>query len=256
MRDPVRTQRGTALITGATSGIGLELARQFAQNYHPLVLVARHEDKLNTVAKELQNAGAPRVLVLPVDLCRRNGPMKIYEATALRGVRVDILVNDAGMAETGPFVATDLERELDIIQLNIVSLLHLTKLFLRDMVERNAGRILQVAAIDAYSATPHRAVYAATKAFVLSFADAVAQELKGTNVTMTALLPSATDTALFSQAESGPPEDVATLDPVVVARLGYEGVMRGAVHAYAVPPDAKGSGREQIAARSDRPPPA
>ena len=132
MRDPVRKQRGTVLITGASSGIGLELAKQFARHYHPLVIVARHEDKLNAAAKELHTLGAPRVMVLPMDLSKRNGPTKVYEATAMRGVQVDILVNDAGMAETGAFVSTDLEKELDIIQLNIVSLLHLTKLFLRD----------------------------------------------------------------------------------------------------------------------------
>lgn len=226
----------TVLITGATSGIGLELARLFAADHFNMVLVARDEHNLNQVASNLQNMGASKIIVIPKDLCVPNAAEEIHEITRQQNIHIDILVNDAGVGEYGYFTDTDLKKELGIIQLNIAAMVHLTKLYVWDMIHSNkAGRILQLASVASYQPSPMLAVYAATKAFVLSFSDAIAFELKDTNITITSLIPNATDTDFFrkagmehTKAAQNNPES-----PTIVAKIGYEALMNGELHAYA-----------------------
>jgi short-subunit dehydrogenase len=225
----------TALITGASSGIGLQLAHLFAKDKYNLVIVSRDEQLLNDVAIDLKNSGAPRVEVIAADLSTPEGPEKVISNTQQMGIEVDILVNDAGVGIHGKFIETDLEAELKIIQLNIASLVHLTKAFLPRMVERRSGKILQLASIASYQPTPLLAVYAATKAFVLSFTDAITNEIQDTGVTITSLIPGPTDTDFFrkAHAENTKAAHDNPEDPYVVAQVGYEALMKGEHHATA-----------------------
>lgn len=219
-----------ALITGPTSGIGYELAKLFARDGYNLILVARSGDQLIKVSDELVRDFKVDVMPIKKDLFEASAAREIYEEVSARGIEIDALVNDAGQGQWGAFAETDLERDLDIIQLNISSLLALTKLFLPHMLARNEGKILQVGSEAGTAPIPLLAVYAATKAFVLSFSAALANELKDTNITVTALLPGATDTDFFHKAEQegtvGYRED-RLASPKDVAKDGYDALMRG-----------------------------
>lgn len=182
----------TALVTGASSGIGLELARCLASDGYDLVLVARSGDKLQSLADEL---GGARVLV--ADLADPAAPAKV----AAEVPAVDVLVNNAGVGDFGPFVDADLDRALSMLQLNVVSLTHLTRAYLPGMVERGSGRVLNVASTAAFQPGPLMAVYYATKAYVLSFSEALAEELRDTGVTVTALCPGPTKSGFQAAAE-------------------------------------------------------
>lgn len=206
----------------------------FAQAGYKLVIVARNENKLEFTADLLKENGAPQVTPISCDLAVAGNAQKLYEQVQERNITVDILVNDAGVGEHGLFSETPLEEELAIIQLNVASLVHLTKLYLREMVSRNEGKILQLASIASYQPTPLLAVYAASKAFVLSFTDALINELKDTNVSMTALIPGATHTEFFIRANAENVKATENLeDPAVVAKVGYEALMSGKPHAVA-----------------------
>ncbi|WP_343673563.1 SDR family oxidoreductase [Chitinophaga sp.] len=226
----VENRNKYALITGATSGIGFELAKCFAKDSYNLILVARNEERLNEVTNKLKEEFSIEVTPIAKNLFAPESAEEIYEQTKKMGITVDVLVNDAGQGEWGPFVDTSLERDLDIIHLNIIGLLSLTKLFLREMVRRNEGKILQVGSESGTTPTPLLSVYAATKAFVLSFSAALAEELRDTNVTVTVLLPGATDTDFFHKAGQ---EDTITYreselaSPEEVAKDGYEALMKG-----------------------------
>lgn len=224
----------TVLITGATSGIGKELAMLFAKEQYKLVIVARNKEKLETTADELKQMGAPQVTPVSCDLSIAGSAQQLYDQVRERGIRIGILINDAGAGEHGFFKETNLEEELAIIQLNVASLVHLTKLYLREMVDRNEGKILQLASIASYQPTPLLAVYAATKAFVLSFTDALINELKDTGVTMTALIPGPTHTEFFVRAHAENVKATENMDdPAVVAKIGFEALMSGKPHAVA-----------------------
>jgi short-subunit dehydrogenase len=192
----------TVLITGATSGIGLELARFFARDHYTLAIVSRETQKAEQTARELKAAGATDVHVITADLAEPTGPEQVFAATKKAGLHIDILVNDAGVGVHGKFAETDLQEEIRIVQLNVISLVHLTKLYLREMLPKKKGRILQLASVASYQPTPLLAVYAATKAFVLSFSDAIANELEGTGITVTSLIPGPTDTDFFRKADA------------------------------------------------------
>lgn len=219
-----------ALITGGTSGIGYELAKQFAGDGYNLILVARAADRLGSVSAELKQQYNVQVDTIEKDLFKPGAAKEIYDETKGRGITVDALVNDAGQGEYGKFIDTDLDREIDLIHLDIIALISLTKFYLKDMVSRGEGRILQVASSLSKAPTPLLSVYAASKAFVLSFTEALIEELKDTGVTMTALLPGATDTDFFHKAGA---ENTVTYketplyDPEEVAKAGYEGLMDG-----------------------------
>ena len=179
----------TALVTGASSGIGLELATLLAKDRHDLVLVARGRERLDGVARGLTEEFGVAATVLPADLTDPSAPIDIALALAERKLAIDILVNNAGFGVYGFFAQTPLEKELAMIQVNITALTHLTKLLLPGMLERRRGRILNVASTAAFQPGPLMAVYYATKAYVLSFSEALANETAGTGVTVTALCP-------------------------------------------------------------------
>jgi short-subunit dehydrogenase len=238
---PMRTQAGNhapekelVLLTGATSGIGHELGVLFAQAGHPMLIVGRDPATLETTAASFRDMGSPRVHQVVADLSLPEGPLKVRQAAHELDEFVGILVNDAGRGIHGPFEDTDLETELGIVQLNISALVQLTKYFGADMVRRKHGRILQLASIASYQPTPLLTVYAATKAFVLSFTDALRDEWKKKGVTVTAVIPGATDTDFFRKAEME--HTVAASDPqdpAVIARIAFDALFKGAPHAVA-----------------------
>ncbi|MEX6689788.1 SDR family oxidoreductase [Danxiaibacter flavus] len=219
-----------ALITGATSGFGYEFSKLFARDGYNLVLVARSKERLDEVTVEIKNKFGVEVTPFECDLFEKDCAKKVYDKVTEMGININALVNDAGQGEWGRFVDIDLQRMLDIIQLNISSLVSLTWYFLKDMVTRNEGRILQVASEAGKTPMPLLSVYAATKAFLLSFTASLANELKDTDVVVTALLPGASDTDFFHKAHA---EDTVAYkeqelqDPADVAKDGYEALMRG-----------------------------
>jgi short-subunit dehydrogenase len=217
------------LITGASSGIGLELARIFAKNRHDLVLVARTEPKLRELSEEAQAFGV-RGHVIAADLSVPGAVQALTDRVHALGVDVDILVNNAGYADFGPFVETPLDVELSMIQVNIVALTELTKRLLPAMVARKSGRILNLASTAAFFPGPLMAVYYATKAYVLSFSEAIATELEGTGVTVTALCPGPTASGFQATAHLGKSRlIVGKRLPTSrsVAEAGYEAMMAG-----------------------------
>ncbi len=181
----------TALITGASSGIGLALARVFAADGIDVILSARSEDKLHALAKEVREKYRVKARVIAADLSLPGEAQKIYDRVV---EQVDYLVNNAGFGVYGGFAETDWMAEAAMLQVNIVALTQLTKLFLPGMIARGRGKILNVASTAAFQPGPMMAVYFATKAYVLSFSEAIARELKGTGVSITALCPGATET--------------------------------------------------------------
>ncbi len=219
-----------ALVTGGTSGIGYELAKLLAKDEFNLVIVARTESDLQRVSNELSVMYGVNVITIAKDLFDPNACFEIYQEIKSKDITINILVNDAGQGVYGPFVETDLQRQLQIIQLNVSSLTALTYLFLKDMVARNEGKILQLGSIVSQIPAPLQAVYGGTKAFVLSFTQALRNELKNTAVTITALQPGATDTDFFNKADAEDSKIVkesSLSDPADVARDGYEALLRG-----------------------------
>jgi short-subunit dehydrogenase len=217
------------LITGGSAGIGYELARCFAEDGHNLILVARTEEDLKLRAAELSSKHGVEVQYIVKDLFQPNAPFELYDEVKSRGWTVTVLVNDAGQGQFGLFVDTDIHRQLEIIQLNVSSLTALTHLFLKDMIALNEGKILQLASIASELPGPWQAVYHATKAYVLSFTQALINELKDSPVTMTALQPGATDTDFFNKADmlNSRILDTKLSDPAKVARDGYNALMKG-----------------------------
>ncbi|HEU4403502.1 MAG TPA: SDR family oxidoreductase [Candidatus Polarisedimenticolia bacterium] len=223
-------QRTTALITGASSGIGRDLARLLAQHGHDVVLVARREAVLRELAAEMERAHGMRATVLPADLSDPGAPEALAARLRERGLQVDILVNNAGFGTYGPFATTDLATQMRLLRVNITALTHLTGLFLPGMLARRAGRILNVASTAAFQPGPFMAVYYASKAFVLSFSEALASEVRGSGVVVTALCPGPTRTEFQTGARmqgSKLVRRLAFMDSEKVARLGYEGLMKG-----------------------------
>jgi short-subunit dehydrogenase len=219
----------TALITGASAGIGYELAKLFARDGSNLVLVARSGDKLALLATELEKAHKIRATVIAADLALASGPEEVYAATQKAGIDVDVLVNNAGFGQFGFYVETDLQEELRQIQLNIASLTHLTKLYVRPMVERKRGWVLNVASTAAFQPGPLMAVYYATKAYVLSFSGALSNELRGTGVTVTCLCPGPTTTEFHKRAAMDLSNMMKApfMDAKSVAEVGYRGMLKG-----------------------------
>ena len=225
---------GAALVTGASSGIGEELAGCFAGDGYALVLVARSADKLEALAQRLRDAHGVDVTVAPADLAQKGAAAKLFAALKRKKVVVDVLVNNAGVLEAGAFTEMPATRHQELIALNICGLTDMLAHFVPPMAERGHGRVLNVASIAAFQPVPSLATYAATKAYVLSLTESLSEELKGSGVTVTALCPGITATNMMSMAQ----EDNATLsqlpgfvvgDAADVARQGYEACMRGEV---------------------------
>lgn len=219
----------TALITGASSGIGYELAILFAQDGFDCILVARSHDKLSELATRLEREHHVKTLVMAKDLARPGAVDEIYEEVTAASLTVDALVNNAGFTVFGLFSETDLQAELEMLQVNIGALTALTKLFLKGMVECRSGRILNLASTAAFEPGPLMAVYYASKAYVLSFSEALANELRGTGVTVTALCPGPTRTGFQKRGQMEDSRliqgDIASARSVAAA--GYRGLMAG-----------------------------
>jgi uncharacterized protein len=256
----------TALITGASAGLGLEYAKLFAADGHDLVLVARRRDRLEALAKELQASGRVRARVVAADLGTGEGPRRVIDEVQRLGVEIDFLVNNAGFGTSGAFAALDLARELEMIQVNIVSLVTLTRAFLPGMIARRSGRILNVGSTAGFQPGPFMAGYYASKAFVNSFTEALSYELRGTGVTATVSCPGATATEFAAVAgnERSRLFRMGAASPQEVAKEGYRALMAGkpmvvhgmknklAVQALRVSPRAA----VRVIAASLNPPPA
>jgi len=223
--------RYRALITGASAGIGAELARLFAEKGHDLILVARREDKLSALAAELARNGAD-VVVMAQDLAIDGAAEALVNRITERALRVDVLVNNAGITYGGAFARMSRDTARTMMHLNMVTLVDLTQRLLPGMMERKFGRILNVSSLSAFQPVPMMSLYAASKAFVLSFSEGLGEELKGTGVTVTALCPGFTDTDMVADATgaaTGLPEipRVFLAGVADVAREGYQACMNG-----------------------------
>ncbi|MEN8144738.1 MAG: SDR family oxidoreductase [Gemmatimonadota bacterium] len=230
MPHDVRGRSGTALVTGASGGIGFELSRLLASEGFGLILVARSGETLGAVASQLgEDYGVPAVPVA-LDLTRPEAPDELADQVGRYGAEIDVLVNNAGFGIHGSFSDTGLGVELEMLQLNVVTLTHLTKLLLPGMLARGSGRILNVASTAAFQPGPRMAVYFATKAYVLSLSEALAEELRGSSITVTVLCPGATRTGFQKRAgldRMAVGEGRMFMDAARVARIGYEGMNRG-----------------------------
>ena len=220
----------TALITGASGGIGYELAKQFARDHYNLVLVARSSDKLNQVAAELQSHFGVTVKTVALDLAAAPAPKFLFHQLRREGIAVDVLVNNAGFGVFGEFASMPEEEILGQIHLNITALTQLTRLFLPGMLARCRGKIMNVASTAAFQPGPMMAVYYATKAYVLSFSEALANEVAGSGVVVSCFCPGATDTNFQKRANMENSRLFKKFRPMsaeAVARDGYRGLMAG-----------------------------
>jgi short-subunit dehydrogenase len=229
MDSNTKPSRPTALVTGASWGIGWELASLCARDGHDLVLVARTEERLTELEKDLEGRYQASVRVVPMDLTEPGAPRSLYNELSQSGVEIDVLINNAGFGDVGPFSEADTAKLLDMLQLNVVALTHLTRLFLPGMLGRGRGRILNVASTAAFQPGPFMAVYYATKAYVLSFSEALTGECSGTGVTVTALCPGPTATEFQSRARMGGAKlrRLRMMDARPVAEEGYRAMMNG-----------------------------
>ena len=219
-----------ALITGASGGIGYELAKLFAKDHHNLVLVARNGSRLAQVADELQRQFGITVKTFALDLAEPAAPQSLFAQLQSAGVAVDILVNNAGYGRYGEFAEVSLEDNLGQIQLNVTALTELTKLFLGPMLERRSGKIMNVASTAGFQPGPLMAVYYATKAYVISFSEALANELADKGIVVTCLCPGATETGFAGRAGNDATrlfKNLRPMDAKAVARAGYRGLLKG-----------------------------
>jgi short-subunit dehydrogenase len=222
----------TALITGATFGIGYELAKIFANQKYDLVLIARNRERLNEIESELKRNNNIRIKTVVKDLSNPSAPSEIFDELIYDKIDVDVLINNAGFGLLGPFSELSLQEQLDMIQVNITSLVHLTGLILPSMIKRGNGKIMNVASTAAFQPGPNMAVYYASKAFVLSFSKALYRELKDKGIIVTALCPGPTKTEFQKRARM---ENInlerSKLIPYMsaerVAKAGYKGLMKG-----------------------------
>lgn len=226
---------GTALITGASSGIGAELAACFAAGGYDLILVARSADKLGALGRQLETTHGIRALSLSADLSQAGAAAALLSRLKRRRRQVDVLVNCAGVLEHGPFIGMAPERHQAMIDLNLSALTAMLAHFVPPMVARGSGRVLNVASIAAFQPVPSLATYAATKAFVLSLTESLAEELAGTGVSVTALCPGITSTPMMDAAQAHSPAlrlpDFVVGTASDVAEQGYAACMRGDVIA-------------------------
>ena len=220
---------GAALITGASAGLGTQFARLFARDGHDTVLVARRRERLDALASELHAAHDVRAHVLPADLGEPGAPARIHDEVGRLGIEVDYLVNNAGFGASGAFAEADLQRQMEMVRVNVAALVELTGLFVPEMIARKRGRILNIGSTAGFQPGPFMATYYATKAFVISFTDALAWELSGTGVTATVSCPGATATEFAGHAGN----DTSILfrlgaaDSATVAGEAYRAMMAG-----------------------------
>jgi short-subunit dehydrogenase len=228
----------TALITGASNGIGLELAKVQASKGDNLVLVARNKEKLDELKTELEQHYNIKVYTIAKDLSTENAAKEVYDETTKQSIQIDYLINNAGFGDFGLFVETDWNKEAQMIQLNITTLTQFTKLYVQEMVKRRSGKIMNVASTAAFQSGPTMAVYYATKAFVLSFSEAIDNEVREHGVSVTALCPGATESGFQAAAameESALVKGKKLPTSKEVAAYGYASMMKGktvAIHGW------------------------
>jgi len=217
-----------ALVTGASSGLGVDFARELAKRGCHVILVARREEPMRELADELRRDHGVEVDVVAMDLAPAEAPVELHRRVGEMGRQVDVLVNNAGFGVYGEFVALSWERERAMLELDVLTVVHLTKLFARNMVARGFGRILQVASVGAYQPTPTYACYAAAKGFVLQFSEAVNFELRGTGVTSTAVSPGVTATEFLEVSGQEPTlyQRLFMMKSEDVARIGVRALLR------------------------------
>jgi short-subunit dehydrogenase len=218
-----------ALVTGASSGIGVEIARNLAARGYPLILVARRRDRLVDLQTQITQAHGVDVVVIDQDLAQEGAAQQLYDRVQQQNLRVGVLVNNAGVGMQGKFLDMEMARIARMFTLNMTSLTHLTQLFARDMVTAKGGHILQVASAAAFLPTPYVAAYAATKSYVLAFSEALRFELRGTGVSLTTLYPGITTTEFNEHAEAKTPSAMALsiLSAHQVADIAVEAMLAG-----------------------------
>jgi short-subunit dehydrogenase len=222
--------KNTALITGASNGIGLELAKVHASKGGDLVLVARNKTKLDELKAELESQFKVSVYTIGKDLSANNSAQEVYDETTKQNIQIDYLINNAGFGDFGMFAETEWNKELQMINLNITTLTQFTKLYLQDMVKRKSGKIMNVASTAAFQSGPTMAVYYVTKAYVLSFSEAVDNEVSGKGVTVTTLCPGPTESGFQAAAameESNLVKGKKLPTAKEVAEYGYSSMMKG-----------------------------
>jgi short-subunit dehydrogenase len=226
VRDVLRGRH--ALVTGSSSGLGVEFARELARRGCDLTLVARREDRLQALRQELCARYGVKVFVVPADLTAPGATQRLYEEAKESGKPVDVLVNNAGFGIYGEAVEIPWEREKSMLDLDIIALAHLTKLFAKDMLSRNFGFILQIASIGAYQPSPTYASYSAAKSYVLHFGEALSYELRNTGVSCTVLSPgiSATEFLKVSGQQASLYQRLVMMQPSKVARVGVESMLK------------------------------
>ena len=218
----------TTLITGASSGIGMELAKLFATGGDNVVLVARRQDELERLAEQLRSRHAVEATVVPADLSNPGSTDELVSTLSEQGLVIDTLVNNAGFGALGQFAELSADRQTDMVMVNIVALTRLTRLLLPGMIERGRGGVLNVGSIAAYQAGPNMSVYYATKAYVLSLTEGLREELAGTGVNVSLLAPGPTDTGFGDDSGMGKFDffSAAAMSAEAVARAGYDGYRR------------------------------
>ena len=224
----------TALITGASGGLGFEFAKILAKKKYNLVLVARNEGKLYSIKNELESKYGIDVNVCAANLSKVDAALDVFNYTLERDIAIDVLINNAGFGDSGSFADSDWQKQYEMVQLNVIALMQLTHCFLNTMIEQGHGKILNMSSVAAFSAGPYMSIYYATKDFVRSFSEAVAEEVKGTGVTVTAFCPGPTATG-FEQAASmdkGSTMFRKAAKAEDVAKGGIRAMMRGKVLSY------------------------
>ena len=225
----------SALITGASGGIGLELSKIFAKNRNNVVLVARNENKLLDIKKEIESEYGVKAYVYACDLGEKDAALKVFDFCREQHLSIDYLVNNAGFGDCAPFAESDWQKQYDMIRLNIVALSHLTHCFLPEMIERRAGRILNIASVASLCAGPNMSVYYASKAYVRSFSEAISVEARKHGVSVTAICPGPVDTGFERAANVGnaPAFNILPLaDSKKVALFAYRAMMKGKTVKY------------------------
>ncbi|MBC2579423.1 SDR family oxidoreductase [Clostridium sp. DJ247] len=219
----------TALITGASSGIGLELAKLFAKDSYNLVLVAREKSKLEEISTDLCKKYSVNITTISIDLTLPTAPEEIFDELRKKSIHIDILVNNAGTQIYGKFQQTNLQKELQLIQVNLVTLTHLTKLAVVEMLKHGGGKILNIGSTGSFAPAPLNAIYCATKAYVLSFSEGISKDLEGAGITVTTLCPGATKTEFSKKAqiENTRMFNTIVMNPSTVAKIGYKALFKG-----------------------------
>ena len=226
-----------ALVTGASSGMGYEYAKLFAKDGKNIVVLARSRDKLEGLKRDLEKQHGTKVMVLVKDLSDPKAPQEVFSELEKAGINIDVLVNNAGFAVYGKFSDSDWQKEAEMLQVNIIALTQMTKLFLKKMMQNKSGRIMNISSIGGWGPMPWWSVYAATKAYVLSFTEAIAREVKGSGVSITCFCPAVTRTLFFKRSDSE--KSIAyqrgflSMDAETAAKQGYRALAKGKTCAIA-----------------------